>query len=175
VLCEEGVFDTLLAIAIQDPEKRAVNREAWVALAAYNKELQKPLNNPLNAAERLTKSILVQDKGVALVESITAAVGEELATLYMHHSMTHILDMVHDNPVDISNLSQQYIEHALKQGKADMHNFTNKKLKDENQQVGRNQQVMAKDRERRKLQKEMPMPLSRNEKQQLGDGSKGAE
>jgi hypothetical protein len=56
-----------------------------------------------------------------------------------------------------------------------MHNFTNKRLRDETNDKGRNFQVMAKDQERTRLRKVMPMPLSRNEKRQMGDGSKGAE
>jgi hypothetical protein len=77
--------------------------------------------------------------------------------------------------VNIADLSQQYVEHALKQGKSDMINFTNKRLRDEEQELGRNYQVMAKDRERAKLKRTVPMPLTRNEKRQLRDGTKVAE
>jgi hypothetical protein len=108
------------------------------------------------------------------VEEFSGCVGEALATLYMHLGMRHIPDIIRDHNVDISDLSQQYVEHALKQGKSDMLNFTNKRLKDERQDKGRNYQVMGKDRERAKLKRVVPMPLSRNEKRQLGDGSKAA-
>jgi hypothetical protein len=147
----------------------------WVALAALNAELLKPLNNPEDASERITKSIQVEDRAVSYVESFPAAVGEELCTLYMHHSMGHLPEMVLRFPVNIADLSQQYVEHALKQGKSDMVNFTNKSLRDEGQELGRNYQVMAKDRERAKLKRTVPMPLTKNEKRQLGDGTKVAE
>jgi hypothetical protein len=96
VLCEDLVFDTLLANAIIDPKKREVNRVLWASLAAYNKELKKPLKNPLDDSERLDKSIVIQDKGVALVDGFTDAVGRELATPPMHHGMGHIPDQVRD-------------------------------------------------------------------------------
>jgi hypothetical protein len=174
-MLNEEVYDTFLAIAIDDPQKRELNRKVWVALAAFNGELLKPLNNPEDASERLTKSIEVEDGAVAYVESFSAAVGEELCTLYMHQSMRHLPAMVLRFPVNIADLSQQYVEHALKQGKSDMVNFTNKRLRDEGQELGRNYQVMANDRERAKLKRTVPMPLTRNEKRQLGDGTKVAE
>jgi hypothetical protein len=105
-MLDEEVFDTFLAIAINEPEKRELNRKVWVALAAFNPELLKPLGNPEDAGKRLTKSILVEDLAVAYVESFSAAVGEELCTLYMHQSMRHLPAMVLRNPVNISDLSQ---------------------------------------------------------------------
>jgi hypothetical protein len=89
--------------------------------------------------------------------------------------MEHIPQMVRDSPVDISDLSQQYVEHALKQGNSDMHNFINKRVRDETNDKSRNYQVMAKDRERVHLKRELPMPLNKNEKRQLGGGSKEVE
>jgi hypothetical protein len=67
------------------------------------------------------------------------------------------------------------VEAALKQAKTDMHNFNNKRLRDEINDLGRNYQNMAKDRERMHLKREVAMPLNRNEKRQLGDGSKEVE
>jgi hypothetical protein len=67
------------------------------------------------------------------------------------------------------------VEAKLKEGKTDMQLFTNKRLKDERQQKGRVYQVMAKGRERVALRKKVLKPMSRNERRQLGDGSKGAE
>jgi hypothetical protein len=78
VVCEAEVFDTFLAIAIDDDEKRALNREVWVATAAMNKELWAPHKNPDDREERLAKSIRVEDLGVAFVERYTAAVGGDV-------------------------------------------------------------------------------------------------
>jgi hypothetical protein len=116
----------------------------------------------------------VQDKAVTFVDSFADVCERETATLYCHHSLDHIPRMVRDTPVDIANLSQQYVEHALKQGKQDMHNF-NKRLIDDTNKKSRNFQVMAKDRERVHLKREVAMPQTRNEKRQLGDGSKEVE
>jgi hypothetical protein len=175
VLCDSRMYDVLLEIAIADPVKRGHNRKVWEALSNLNAEFLKPLSNAEDAEERLAKSLVVQAKAVAFVENFTDTCGKETATLYCHHAMAHIPQMVRDSPVDISDLSQQYVEHALKQGKSDMHNFTNKRVRDETNDKSRNYQVMAKDRERVHLKRELPMPLNRNEKRQLGDGSKEAE
>jgi hypothetical protein len=175
VVCEAEVFATFLAIAIDDDEKRALNREVWVATAAMNKELRAPHKNPDDRQERLAKSIRVEDLGVAFVDRYTAAVGGELSTLYMHHGMSHLPEMILELPIDISDLSQQFVEHALKEGKGDMQAFSNKRLRDERNDKGRNLQVMQKGREREFLKRHEEMPLSRNEKRQLGDGSKAAE
>jgi hypothetical protein len=174
VVCDAGVFDTFLAIAIDNPEKRAANRKVWVALAAFNDLLRAPLANPDDAGKRLAKSLRVEDAAVLYVEEFSGCVGEALATLYMHLGMRHIPDIIRDHNVNISNVSQQYVEHALKQGNSYMLNFTNKRLRDERQDKGRNYQVMGKDRERVKLKRVVPMPLTRNEKRQLGDGSAAA-
>jgi hypothetical protein len=61
VICDPGVFDTFLAIAIDNPEKRAANRKVWVALAAFNDMLRAPLANPDDASKRLAKSLKVED------------------------------------------------------------------------------------------------------------------
>jgi hypothetical protein len=82
--------------------------------------LLQPLNNPADEAERLAKSIIVQDRGVAYVDSFTAHVGAERATIYMHLAIDHVPDMVRDFDIDISDLSQQFVEHKLKQGKTDI-------------------------------------------------------
>jgi hypothetical protein len=109
------------------------------------------------------------------VDSYTAAVGSELITLYMHLGMGHLPEMILEHPIDISDLSQQFVEAALKEGKGDMHAFTNKRLRDETNDKGRNPQVMQKGRERDYLKRHEEAPLSRNEKRQLGDGSKATE
>jgi hypothetical protein len=175
VLCDSRMYDVLLEIAIADPVKRGHNRKVWEALSNLNAEFLKPLSNAEDAEKRLATSLVVRAKAVALVENFTDTCGKETATLYCHHAMAHIPQMVRDSPVDISDLSQQYVEHALEQGKLDMHNFTNKRVRDETNDKSRNYQVMAKDRERVHLKRELPMPLNRNEKRQLGDGSKEAE
>jgi hypothetical protein len=135
----------------------------------------KPLDNPADRTERLAKSIVVQDKAVLFVDSFTAQLGADLATLYMHRAMCHLPEMVLRFEVDISDMSQQFVEAKLKEGKTDMQLFTNKRLKDERQEKGRVYQVMAKGRERVALRKKVLKPMSRNERRQLGDGSKGAE
>jgi hypothetical protein len=56
-----------------------------------------------------------------------------------------------------------------------MHAFTNKGLRDETNDKGRNLQVMQKGRERDYLKRHEEVPLSRNEKRQLGEGSKVTE
>jgi DNA-binding transcriptional MocR family regulator len=56
-----------------------------------------------------------------------------------------------------------------------MRDFSNKQLRGEKMGLGRNQQVMAKERERIHLEQRVEMPLSRNMKRQLGDGSKEIE
>jgi hypothetical protein len=61
------------------------------------------------------------------------------------------------------------------QGKSDMQDFSNKQLRGERMDLGRNQQVMAKERERVHLEQRVDMPLSRNVRRQLGDGSKEIE
>lgn len=52
-LCREAVaaldprvYDQLLEIAIDDPEKRARNRKVWSGLANFYNELIAPINNP---------------------------------------------------------------------------------------------------------------------------------
>jgi hypothetical protein len=78
VVCEAEFFDTFLAIAIDDDDKRALNREVWVATAAMNKELRAPHKNPGDREERLAKSIRVEDLGVAFVDTYTAAIEGDL-------------------------------------------------------------------------------------------------
>jgi hypothetical protein len=118
---------------------------------------------------------VAQDKAVSFVDRFTDVCGRENATLYCHQAVKHLPNMVRDTPVDISQLSQQNVEAALKQGKTDMHNFNNKRLRDETSDLGRNYQNMAKERERMHLRREVAMPLNRNEKRQFGDGSKEVE
>lgn len=174
-MCDSRMFDTLLEIAIEDPVKQEHNWRVWTGLSGLNAEFLRPLNNAEDAAERLAKSIVVQDKAVSFVESFTDTCGRETATLYCHHAMDHIPQMVRDSPVDIQDLSQQYVEHALKQGKSDMHNFTNNRLVEGTNTKGRIYQVMAKDRERVHLKRVVAMPATGNEKRQLGDESKEVE
>lgn len=125
--------------------------------------------------ERLAKSKTVQDKAVQFVEKFTDVCGVECATLYCHHAMDHIPDQVRDAEVDISDLSQQNVEHSAKASKGDMHNFNNMRLRDETNDKGRNFHVMAKERERVHLKRKVAMPVSRNERRQMGDGSKEVE
>jgi hypothetical protein len=173
VLISERVFDTLLAIAIEDKEKRLLNRMVWAALAAFNAELLKPLDNP-DADQRSSKAIAVQDRTVIYVENFAAAVGRELCTLYMHLAADHIPDMVRRFPVNFSDLSQQFVEAALKGGKTDAHAFTNKQLRRGGMDKGRNFQCFSKERERGHLKKTVAVPLSRNERRVLGNKSKVA-
>ncbi|GAQ86063.1 hypothetical protein KFL_002680090 [Klebsormidium nitens] len=175
VLLHPTAYNAFLDIAITDDDKRADARAIWDNLAAAYSELLQPLNNPADKVERTAKSVVVQDKLVAYVESFSAHVGAGRATLYMHLAMDHVPDMVRRFPIDISDLSQQFVEHKLKQGKTDMQLFTNKRLVDERQQKGRNLQVMAKGRERLALEQSVSMPATRNERRYLGDGSKAAE
>jgi hypothetical protein len=56
-----------------------------------------------------------------------------------------------------------------------MRDLSNKQLKGENMGLGRNQQVMAKERERVHLEQRVEMSLLRNVKRQLGNGSKEIE
>jgi hypothetical protein len=65
----------------------------------------KPLNNPEDRTERLAKSITVQDKAVVFVESYTAQLGADMATLYMHQAMDHIPEMVLRFDLNISEMS----------------------------------------------------------------------
>jgi hypothetical protein len=58
---------------------------------------------------------------------------------------------------------------AIVQGKSDMRDFTNKQLRREGMDLGRSQQVMAKERERFHLSSVLAAPMSRNERRQLGD------
>ncbi|GAQ88843.1 hypothetical protein KFL_004630110 [Klebsormidium nitens] len=175
VLLHPDAYNTFLDIAILDDAKRAAARKIWDNLASFYTELLKPLTNPEDAEERLGKSIVVQDKAVAYVESYTAELGTDRATLYMHQAMSHVPEMVQRFPVDISDMSQQFVEAKLKEGKTDMLLFTNRRLVDEKQQKGRNLQVMAKGRERIALAQTVTVPVSRNERRYLGDGSKAAE
>ncbi|GAQ84437.1 hypothetical protein KFL_001890010 [Klebsormidium nitens] len=172
VLMHPDMYNTLLTIAIEDPGKRALNEKVWAGLSTYNSELLKPMLNPADAAERLVKSGVVQEKGVGFLRAFSDVAGVENATLYCHMAVTHLPEMVRDTGVDLSEVSQQALEHALKQGKSDMRDFSNKQLIGEHMGLGRNQQVMAKERERVHLEQRVEMPLSRNVRRQLGDGSK---
>jgi hypothetical protein len=175
VLMHPDMYNTLLTIAIEEPEKRARNEKVWAGLSSLNGEFLKPMLNAADPTERLAKSAVVQDKATAFVTAFTDVCGVENATLYCHEAVKHIPEMVRDTPVDLSEVSQQALEHALKQGKGDMRDFTNKQLRSERMDLGRNQQVMAKERERVHLEQRVEMPLSRNMRRQLGDGSKEIE
>jgi hypothetical protein len=137
-LCDPRMYDTLLHIAIQDPVKRDLNRGVWEGLSELNGEFLLPMQNAMDEVERLGKSKTVQDKAVQFVEKFTDVCGVECATLYCHHAMDHIPDQVRDAEVDISDLSQQSVEHSLKASKGDMHNFSNMRLRDETNDKGRN-------------------------------------
>jgi hypothetical protein len=170
------MYETLLQMAIQDPEKRDLNREVWAGLSALNEEFLQPMQNAVDGVERVAKSRAVQDKAVGFVEKFTdVQCGVECATLYCHHAMDHIPNQVRDAEVNISDLSQQSVEHSLKASKGDMHNFSNMRLRDDKNDKGRNYQVMAKERERVHLKRKVAMPVSGNERRQPGDGSKEVE
>jgi hypothetical protein len=158
VLLEEEAFDSFLNIAITDPVKRAKHREVWVNLASLYAEFLKPLNDPEVANQRDTKSLVVEDKAVMYVESFTRATMLEAVPLYLHLTMSHLPAIVREHPVEISDLSQQYVENALKQGKTDMYVFTNNRLRDETNKQGRNLHVFKKQRERAKLKRAVPFP-----------------
>jgi hypothetical protein len=165
---DERVYDTLLEIAIDDPVKRADNRKIWKALEVLHHKLQEPMPNPEDEEQRKAKSIICEDMPVVFVDALSAAVGEELCTLYCHHAMRHIPDIIRDVPLNIGDLSQQGFEHLLKLGKSDLHNFTNKRLRGDGQDKGRNYQVLAKERERRRIKRDVPGPPTRNERRILG-------
>ncbi|GAQ88673.1 hypothetical protein KFL_004500130 [Klebsormidium nitens] len=164
VLLHPKAYNAFLDIAIDDDTKRAEAAVIWDNLAAFYNELLQPLQNPENKDERLAKASVVQDKGVAFVDSFTAQVGAGKATLYCHLAVDHVPDMVARFPVNFSDMSQQFVEHKLKEGKTDMQLFTNRRLVDERVKMGRNQQVMAKGRERLNIEREVPLPPTRNER-----------
>jgi hypothetical protein len=161
------VYDQLLEIAIDEPEKRAQNRQVWSGLADVYSELQAPMEDPQNEEERGKKADLVQDLAVLFVGAFTGCFGEMMATLYCHHSMIHIPCMVRRLPMNISDLSQQGFEALMKQGKNDGA-LSNKRLRNETDDVGRNQQMLQTERERKQIKQNEPMPKSRNEKRMLG-------
>jgi uncharacterized protein YbcC (UPF0753/DUF2309 family) len=115
VLMHPDMSNTLLTIAIEEPEKRARNEKVWAGLSTLNSELLKPMLNPADATERLAKSEIVQEKATAFVEAFTNVSGVENATLYCHEVVTHLPEMVRDTEADMSEVSQQALEHALKQ------------------------------------------------------------
>jgi hypothetical protein len=117
-----------LDIAIDDPEKRAANKLVWARLAALYNFVRSPMQNPEIEAQRIEKADRAQDLAVAYVEAFTGAVGRDLATLYMHHGMVHFPDMIRHVPLNISDVSQQWFEHLLKQGKTNAHLFSNNQL-----------------------------------------------
>jgi hypothetical protein len=115
VLMHPDIYNTLLTIAIEEPEKRARNEKVWAGLSTLHAELLKPMLNPADATERLAKSEMVQDKATAFVVAFTDVCGVENATLYCHEAVSHLPEMVRDTEVDMSEVSQQALEHALKQ------------------------------------------------------------
>jgi hypothetical protein len=126
------------------------------------------MGNPEDASQRAEKATLCQDMAVAFVDAFSGAVGEDLCTLYCHHAMIHIPDIIRNIPLNIGDLSQQGFEHLLKMGKSDLHNFTNKRLRGDGQDKGRNYQVLAKERERKRIKRDVPRPPTRNERGILG-------
>jgi hypothetical protein len=127
----------------------------------------RPLLDTDDEEERREKSMEVQDQAAAYVDAFAAAVGREFCTLYMHHMLVHIPRQVEDLELDITVVSQQGFKNLLKQGKTDMKLFTNKQLKNERQQYGRNYQVIGKERERVFLKRMLPVPQTRNKKRCL--------
>jgi hypothetical protein len=77
-------------------------------------------------------------------------------------------------PLDISVVSQQGLEHLLKAGKVDALVFSNKRLRGDGQEMGRNQQVLGKERERKKMRVEVPMQKSRTKRRMEADQEKAA-
>jgi hypothetical protein len=120
VLLHPDAYNAFLDIAITDENKRADARKIWEGLASFYNESIKPLDNPADRTERLAKSIVVQYKAVLFMDSFTAQLGIDLATLYMHQAMCHLPEMVLRFEVDISDMSQQFVEAKLKEGKTDI-------------------------------------------------------
>jgi hypothetical protein len=85
----------------------------------------------------------------------------------MHHMLIHVPRQVKDLELNITDVSQQGFENLLKQRKKDMRLFSNKQLKNERQQFGRNAQVIGKERERVAVKRVFSMPPTRNEKRYL--------
>lgn len=162
------VYEAFVTIAIDDEEKREANRKVWEGLAELYDYLRTPLPNPLIVAQREAKGEKAQDLAVAYVDAFVGAVGQDLVTLYMHHGMCHFPDMIKHVDLNISDMSQQWLEALLKQGKTDARLFSNNQLRSETMDKGRQAQILAKERERARLKKSNPMPLTRNEKRHLG-------
>jgi hypothetical protein len=165
----ERVYTRLCRAVIDDPGKRAQNIAVWAALAKFNRELRAPMLNLRDLAERTVKSRLVEDLAVAYVDAYTQAGFRGMCTLYMHHSMCHIPRMILRLDVDISVVFQQGLEHLLKAGKVDAIVFSNKRLRRDSQDVGRNKQVLGKERERKKMRVEVSMQKSRTEQRMEAD------
>jgi hypothetical protein len=125
------------------------------------------MEDPQDAPTREKKADLVQDLAVVFVGAFTGCFGEQMATLYCHHSMDHIPSMVRRLPMNLSDLSQQGFEALMKQGKNDGA-FGNKKLRDDTCDIGRNQQMLQTERVRKRIKQNESMPKSRNEKRMLG-------
>lgn len=119
----------------------------WSGLEAFYNELRTPMENPEDVPEREEKADLVQALAVTFVCALTACFGEMMATLYCHHSLTHIPAMVRRLPMNISDLSQQGFEALMKQEKNDGA-LGNKRLRDDHCDIGRNQQMLQIERER---------------------------
>jgi hypothetical protein len=171
---DERVYTKLCEAVIDEPEKLAQNLAVWAALRDFNKELRAPMLNPKDLAERTVKSLVVEDLAVAYVDGYTRAGFGDMCTLYMHHSMRHIPRMILRLPLDISVVSQQGLEHLLKAGKTDALVFSNKRLRGDGQDMGRNKQVLGKERERKRMRVEVPMQKSRTERRMESDQEKVA-
>jgi hypothetical protein len=113
------------------------------------------------------KAEKVQDLAVAYVDAFVGALRQDLVTLYMHHGMCHFLNMIRHVDLNISNMSQQWLEALLKQGKSNAKLFSNNQLRNGKMDKGRQAQIIAKERKRARLTKSNPMPLNRNEKRHL--------
>ncbi|GAQ92847.1 hypothetical protein KFL_011650020 [Klebsormidium nitens] len=168
VTLDPRVYTAFCTIAIDDEEKRAANMLVWANLAALYDYIRTPLPNPLVVEQREQKGERAQDMAVAYVDSFVSAVGMDLVTLYMHHGMCHFPEMIKHVPLNISDVSQQWLEALLKQGKTDAKLFTNNQLRSETMDKGRQAQILAKERERGALKRTVPTPLTRNEKRHLG-------
>jgi hypothetical protein len=94
VMMHPDMYNTLLAIAIQEPEKRERNRKVWAGLSDLNAELLKLMLNPQNAAKRVEKSVVVKEKVVGFVTAFIDVCGVENATLYCHTTMDHLPEIV---------------------------------------------------------------------------------
>ncbi|GAQ88200.1 hypothetical protein KFL_004090010 [Klebsormidium nitens] len=169
VILDERVYTRICESVIDEPDKRATCILVWASLAAFNRELRAPMLNPKDVAQRTAKSILVQNLAVGFVDAYTMAGFGDMCTLYMHLSMEHIPEQIRGLPLDLSVVSQQGLEHLLKMGKTDAHLFFNKRKRGDGQESGRNQQVLHKEQERKRMKAEIALPKGRTERRMDAD------